>query len=364
MEQNAQRELRSADPHWTASESMAHVLAALKSDGPALVFAPSSLTHVPQVITLVISTTGSSGVAKAVGLSASALLSSARASNKALGAQAGNTWSLLLPLTHIAGINVLIRALELGTQVIDLREHNGPYPRADFTAIVPTQLFKALNGDDHLLKHLTDAQAVLVGGAALTEDLHLRATKAGINIVVTYGMTETSGGCVYDGVALDGVEVAITAEGRIAIKGPVLAQTYLGAEALWDSLCKDGWFLTSDLGRIDNGKLVVEGRSDDVIISGGENISLSAIESSLHAHFPQTTFAAFTVKDAQWGQSLHVAIAGSSAPTDDEISQYLSEQFGDFTKPKGYLHIPELPLIGIGKVDRKKLAELSMEAPH
>jgi len=364
MEQNAQRELRSADPHWTASESMAHVLAALKSDGPALVFAPSSLTHVPQAITLVISTTGSSGAAKEVGLSASALISSARASNKALGAQAGNTWSLLLPLTHIAGINVLIRALELGTQVIDLREHEGPYPHADFTAIVPTQLFKALNGDDHLLKHLIDAQAVLVGGAALAEDLHLRATKAGINIVVTYGMTETSGGCVYDGVALDGVEVAITAEGRIAIKGPVLAQTYLGAEALWDSQCKDGWFLTSDLGRIDNGKLVVEGRSDDVIISGGENISLSAIESSLHAHFPQTTLAAFSVNDVQWGQCLHVAIAGSSAPTDDEISQYLSEQFGDFTKPKRYLHIPELPLIGIGKVDRKKLAELSMEAPH
>jgi O-succinylbenzoic acid--CoA ligase len=74
--------------------------------------------------------------------------------------------------------------------------------------------------------------------------------------------------------------------------------------------------------------------------------------------------AAFSVNDVQWGQCLHVAIAGSSAPTDDEISQYLSEQFGDFTKPKGYLHIPELPLIGIGKVDRKKLAELSMEAPH
>ena len=177
-------------------------------------------------------------------------------------------------------------------------------------------------------------------------------------------MTETSGGCVYDGVALDGVEVAITAEGRIAIKGPVLAQTYLGAESLWDSQCKDGWFLTSDIGRIDNGKLIVEGRSDDVIISGGENISLSAIESSLHAHFPHTTFAAFSVNDVQWSQSLHVAIAGGSAPTDDEISQYLSEQFGDFTKPKGYLHIPELPLIGIGKVDRKKLAELSMEAPH
>ena len=364
MEQNAQRELRSADPEWTASESMAHVSGALKSDGPALVFARSSLTHVPQAISLVIATTGSSGTPKEVALSASALISSARASNKALGAQPGNTWSLLLPLSHIAGINVLIRAHELGTEPIDLRSHKGEYPHADFTAIVPTQLFKALHEDDQLLKHLAGAKAVLVGGAALAADLHLAAKKAGINVVVTYGMTETTGGCVYDGVPLDGVEISITSEKRIAIKGTVLAQTYLGAESLWDAQLKDGWFLTSDLGRMENGKLVVEGRSDDVIISGGENISLSAIEISLQDHFPHASFAAFSLKDAQWGQSLHVAIAGDGATTDDEISQYLSERFGDFSKPKGYLHIPELPLIGIGKVDRIKLAELYMEASH
>ena len=177
MEQNAQRELRSADPEWTASESMAHVSGALKSDGPALVFARSSLTHVPQAISLVIATTGSSGTPKEVALSTSALISSARASNKALGAEPGNTWSLLLPLSHIAGINVLIRAHELGTEPIDLRSHKGEYPHADFTAIVPTQLFKALHEDDQLLKHLKDAKAVLVGGAALVADLHLAAKR-------------------------------------------------------------------------------------------------------------------------------------------------------------------------------------------
>ena len=364
MEQNAQRELRSADPEWTASESMAHVSQALKSDGPALVCGRSSLTHVPQAISLVIATTGSSGTPKEVGIAASALHASARASNSALAAQPGNTWSLLLPLTHIAGINVLIRALELGSKPIDLRNFQGEYPYADFTAIVPTQLFKALNGDDQLLKHLTGAKAVLVGGAALAADLHLQAKNAGVNIVVTYGMTETTGGCVYDGVPLDGVEISITSEKRIAVKGPVLAHTYLGAQSLWDSQIKDGWFLTSDFGRMENGKLIVEGRSDDVIISGGENISLSAIESSLTTNFPQVTFAAFSVNDAQWGQLLYVAIAGGQSTTEDEVSHYLSEHFGDFSKPKGYLHLPELPLIGIGKVDRKKLTQLYMEAPH
>ena len=364
MEQNAQRELRTANPEWTVSESMARIAKALVSDGPALIFGHSSLTEVPSRISVVVSTTGSSGTSKEVGLSASALLSSARASNKALGAEFGNSWSLLLPLTHIAGINVLVRALELGTEPIDLRNHQGEYPRADFTAIVPTQLFKALNGDQQLLAHLVDAKAVLVGGAALTTDLHLQAEKAGINIVVTYGMTETSGGCVYNGLPLEGIEISITPEKRIAIKGQVLAHTYLGAEALWDTQYKDGWFHSSDIGRIENEKLIVEGRSDDVIISGGENISLSAIESSLHAHFPHKNFAAFSVKDSKWGDALHVAIAGDGFPSEEEIAQYLGEQFGDFSKPKGFLHLPELPLIGIGKVDRKKLTELLMEAPN
>ncbi|CAN2222387.1 CaiC Acyl-CoA synthetases (AMP-forming)/AMP-acid ligases II [Candidatus Nanopelagicaceae bacterium] len=364
MEQNAQRELRTANPEWTVSESMARIAKALVSDGPALIFGHSSLTEVPSRISVVVSTTGSSGTSKEVGLSASALLSSARASNKALGAEFGNSWSLLLPLTHIAGINVLVRALELGTEPIDLRNHQGEYPRADFTAIVPTQLFKALNGDQQLLAHLVDAKVVLVGGAALTTDLHLQAEKAGINIVVTYGMTETSGGCVYNGLPLEGIEISITPEKRIAIKGPVLAHTYLGAEALWDTQYKDGWFHSSDIGRIENEKLIVEGRSDDVIISGGENISLSAIESSLHAHFPHKNFAAFSVKDSKWGDALHVAIAGDGFPSEEEIAQYLGEQFGDFSKPKGFLHLPELPLIGIGKVDRKKLTELLMEAPN
>lgn len=364
MEQTAQRELRTASPQWTVSESMARIAKALVSDGPALAFGDCALTQVASRVSVVISTTGSSGTSKAVGLPASALLASARASNKALGAEFGNSWSLLLPLTHIAGTNILVRALELGTEPIDARNCQGEYPRADFTAIVPTQLFKALNGDSHLLEHLVQAKAVLVGGAALTTDLHLQAEKAGINIVVTYGMTETSGGCVYDGVPLEGVEISITPEKRIAIKGAVIAHTYLGAESLWETQYKDGWFISSDFGRMENGKLIVEGRSDDVIISGGENISLSAIERSLHAHFPHKSFAAFAVKDSKWGEALLIAIAGEGFPADEDIAQYIADQFGDFSKPKGYLHLPELPLMGIGKVDRKKLAHLYLEAPN
>jgi o-succinylbenzoate---CoA ligase len=160
MEQNAQRELRAANPEWTVSELMARLAKSLVSDGPALAFGPISAERVHDRICIVISTTGSSGVAKSVGISASALLASAKASNKFLGAEFGNVWSLLLPLTHIAGINVLTRALELGTDPIDLRNFEGEYPKVDFTSVVPTQLHRALNGDENLLRHLQGAKAV------------------------------------------------------------------------------------------------------------------------------------------------------------------------------------------------------------
>lgn len=362
MEQNAQRELRAANPEWTASELMARLAKSLGSDGPALAFGPVPANLVNDQICIVISTTGSSGNPKSVGISSSALLASTKASNQFLGAQLGNVWSLLLPLTHIAGINVLVRALELGTDAIDLRNFNGEFPKADFTAIVPTQLFRALNGEDNLLRHLQGAKAVLVGGAHLSSELHLKAIDAGINVVTTYGMTETTGGCVYNGSPLAGVEISITPENLVAVKGSVLAKGYIGAETLWESQFIDGWFHSTDIGRIENDKLIVEGRSDDVIISGGENISLSALEDALHQNFPNKSFAAFSVDDSQWGAALHVAISGDGSPSQNEVSDYLVQQFGSHAKPKGFLFLPELPLIGIGKVDRNKLAELHMEA--
>ena len=361
MEQNAHREVRTANPDWSVSEVMARVAKALTSDGPALAFGIVRSTHVPDRVSIVVGTTGSSGISKEVGISAAAILASAQASNKYLGAAQGDTWSLQLPLTHIAGVNVLVRALDLGTEPIDLRGEQSNYPRVDFTAIVPAQLFKALNGDDVLLQHLVAAKAVLIGGAALPDALRTQGEAVGITIVTTYGMTETTGGCVYNGTPLDGVEISLTPENRVAIKGSTLAETYIGDEALWSAAIKDGWFISADIGKMKDGKLTVDGRSDDVIISGGENISLGHIERTLKAQFPEVIFAAFTVTHPQWGDSLHLAVVGKDI-VEEDISSYLAAEVGPFAKVKGFLHLPELPLMGIGKVDRTKLVELSMGA--
>jgi O-succinylbenzoic acid--CoA ligase len=345
MDTSSQRKILRVSPACEISQLAGEITAALVGDGPTLGFGEISSEYAPSYAAIAIGTSGTSGTSKEIFLSTTAIISSARASNNFIGATPGQIWSLLLPLTHIAAVNVIVRSMELGTTPIDLRDFDGDYPKANYTAIVPTQLFRALNGDQRLLKHLQSADTVLVGGAALTQSMRNQAELAGIKIVTTYGMTETCGGCVYDGKVLEGVEIEIRG-GKICIKGPILASSI--------SL-DNGWYETSDLGEYDNNHLVVLGRSDDVIISGGENLSLNAVENSLGIAFPDVQFAAFAVEDPQWGQSLQIAVVGTISEA--QIVEHLEKDLGSFAKPKGIHHLTSLPLLGIGKVDRKSLAK-------
>ena len=352
MEQNAQREVRAVDSAWSLSELMARIAKALVSDGPALALSPISAESVSSRTALVVTTTGSSGAPKEIALSASALPTSARASNKYIGAEFGNTWSLLLPLNHIAGINVLIRSLELGTTPTNLIGYEGKYPKVDFTAIVPTQLYRALHGDENLLEHLKSARAVLVGGAALTAQLRSQAESAGINLIETYGSTETSGGCVYNGTPLQGVEVRIAEDSRILIKGKILANKLAD---------EDGWYATSDAGHFDGERLIVDGRIDDIVITGGENVSLTAIERVILQTFPDIQVAAFAVPHPEWGQAIHCALVGAPREIEGQIQEALQRELGAAAKAKSFHYLSELPLLGIGKVDKKELERIAHE---
>lgn len=345
-------------PDLDVTDLMADLARALVGTGPALGFGEVRTTQVSRNVAVVIATSGSTGHPKEVALSAPALLASAAASNKNLSARHGQVWSLLLPLTHVAGINVLVRSLELGTLPIDLR-HAQRYSKADFTAIVPTQLFRALHGDMKLLEHLQNCKKILVGGAALTPSQAKDAAAQGLAIVPTYGMTETSGGCVYDGYPLEGVQLRIE-ESVIQIKGTTLAASYLNEAELWKESLHDGWFVTNDLGEYRSGKLHVHGRSDDVINTGGEKISLLSVEESLSEKFPQTEFSAFVVADEEWGDALHIAVVATSTPTDEEIAAHLHSQLGQAAKPKGIIRIDSLPRTEIGKVDKLALRSIAM----
>ena len=278
-----------------------------------------------------ISTSGSTGAPKEIFLPAKAMRFSAESSNKYLGANPGDIWSLLLSPEHTAGLNVLIRSILLGSKPVTQNE------RADFTAIVPTQLFRALNSDNDLLKHLQGCKAVLVGGAHADAELLASAKSEGINCVTTYGMTETSGGCIYNGEPLPGVEIRIGE--TIQIKGPMLARVPL----------EDGYFVTSDLGKIENGKLVILGRADDVINSGGKKVSLSKVENALGK-----SFAAFGSNNSEWGASLNIAT--TSAMTDEEIQLILSVKFG--VKALNIFRVKEIPRTALEKIDRQALGKL------
>lgn len=278
-----------------------------------------------------ISTSGSTGAPKEILLPASAMIYSARNSNQFLDAKPGDRWSLLLSPEHTAGLNVLVRSIELGT--IPVTENES----ADFTAIVPTQLFRALNGDNKLLKHLQGCKAVLVGGAHAEETILNQAKSSGINCVTTYGMTETSGGCVYNGVPLPGVEIRIN--DTIEIKGPMLARVEL----------QDGFFVTSDLGKLEAGNLVILGRSDDVINSGGKKVSLSKVENALGSEF-----AAFGSENSEWGSALNIAT--TSQMSDAEIQLVLSVKFG--VKALHIYRVTEIPKTALEKIDRQALGKL------
>jgi O-succinylbenzoic acid--CoA ligase len=285
---------------------------------------------------IVVYTTGSTGNEKAITLTKENLLASARASNKYLGTKPGETWSLLLPTNHIAGINVLVRSVELGTDPVGIQD------KADYTAIVPTQLFKALNGDSQLLAHLQNCKVVLVGGAATPENLIAEAKAAGIKIITTYGSTETCGGCIYDGRPLEGIETRINKDGLLEVKGPMVFIS--------------DWYTTSDLAEIVDGQIKILGRNDDLIISGGENISINQIERLLQEKFTGDNFVAVGVPDSKWGTKLCLLSDGDISF--NSISDLLRAEIGNHAVPKEYVSQNTIPLIGIGKVDRVAVQQL------
>ena len=343
MVNKSPRELLEVPVAWSTTQVMSALVAALDGSGPALTFGHSEFSTVEAEIAVVIPTSGSSGKPKEVALTAAALLASAAAAHKFLGAVAHDRWSLLLPTHHIAGINVLVRAITLGSEISE--------SEFEFTSIVPTQLFRALDGDGELLSALKNAKAVLVGGAATATELLERSQAAGINVVTTYGMSEMSGGCVYNKQPLEGVEVDIRADNRIALRGPMQALRYLG---LPDQLTDDaGWFLTNDSGYLRDGKLFIDGRIDDQIITGGEKISLGAIDDYLNQDGEH--FMSCAIDDPEWGQQL--CLASNSEIDVPSVKNVLREQFGNHAVPKQYLGKIELPRTLIGKPDRQTLAQ-------
>lgn len=306
-------------------------------------------------VALIVESSGSTGTPKRIELSVKALRASAEASAKRLGGQ--GQWLLALPTRFIAGINVLIRSVIADTQPIMMNAQLPFTAEAFFraaslmtepkryTSLVPAQLSRLLEAarlDSYSLELLRRFDAILLGGQMPDLEVVAALRELGVNIVISYGMTETAGGCVYDGVPLDGVSVAIR-DGRIAISGNTLANG-LGAE-----------FVTSDLGEIVAGKLTVLGRADRVLISGGQKISLEAVEQKASQIVGVSEVAAAAIKSS-WGESVGLVYAGSP-----EVDFSALQELSVAAKPQRVINVASLPRLQSGKPDLVAIAKLLSE---
>jgi O-succinylbenzoic acid--CoA ligase len=315
-------------------------------------------------VAVVIATSGSTGEPKGVQLSAAALVHSARASLRRLGASPGERWLCPLPTSHIAGLGVLVRSLVTGLDPV-VTDRLGPAelaaPGAAFVSFVPTQLRRLLDaGAD-----LTAFRAILVGGAAAPASLLAAARAAGTRVVTTYGMSETCGGCVYDGVPLDGVSVRTGAGGQIRIGGPVVFSGYRNRPDLTAAALDDGWFVTSDVGEIAaDGTLTVHGRADEMINTGGEKVAPAEVAAIL-AECPGVREAAvFGEPDPQWGERVTAAVVPTdpaAPPTLTDLRAAVRHRLPPYAAPKTLILVEDLPLLPSGKPNLAALRALTRD---
>ena len=306
---------------------------------------------------VIIGTSGSTGVPKGVELSAAALRHSARASLDRVGARPGERWLCCLPVTHVAGLQVLVRSLTGGTEPVLAERADAETVAAAGCAhvsLVPTQLQRLLLQAG---APLAGFSSVLLGGAAASPGLLTAARDAGVPVVTTYGMTETCGGCVYDGVPLDGVRAEVRDDGRIWISGPVLFSGYLGGARA----PADGWFRTGDLGALDAaGRLTVRGRADDVINTGGHKVVPGEVAAALQACPGVRDAAVVGQPDPEWGERV-VAVVVPADPGDppslELLRRHVRARLPRYAIPSRVVMVDAVPMLPSGKHDIVRLRQ-------
>lgn len=359
--------------------------------------------NLPPEAALVVRSSGSTGQPKLVWLTAAAVKASAKASAQRLGGS--GHWLLTLPTEHIAGLNVVARAVLAGTAPTAM---TSPFttaafieatrtmpPGRHFVSLVPTQLDRLLS-NAAAVAHLSHFTAILLGGAAVPPHLMTQARQYDLPLHLTYGMAETGGGCVYDGVPLEGVQVRLNASepsgpdldssadgsvlpdvtGRIELAGLTLAGGYLDQPAhhtAFTTRAGQRWYLSSDLGQWDgNGRLVVLGRLDHVIQTGGHKVAPELVERQVASHPGITQVAVTALPDQQWGQVVTALVTGPNPPSLDQLRTWLKDhgnqtavngcpphpaQAGGLLRALGVVN--QLPYLTPGKLDRAATAALA-----
>lgn len=329
----------------------------------------------PAGTALVVRTSGSSGVPKAVALSAEALRASAEATHEVFGGP--GQWLVALPAHLISGLQMLVRSAVSGiapefvdgpfdpASLITRAEHMQHERR--YVSLVPVQFARVLElaeRDPAAAEVLQSFDAVLVGGQAVALDLRRRAHALGVALNRSYGMTETAGGCVYDGVEIGETQVRIRA-GEVQLSGPTLALEYVGDPGLTAErfIVDQGirWYRTGDAGHLLGGMLTVTGRLDRVIISGGVNVSLDEIERVAQAHLGDVEVVAVGVSDPEWGERPALVVSGADPAIHQQwerLSEVLRAALGAGAVPARVIATGELPRLAGGKPDISAIQSL------
>ncbi|MCM6761584.1 AMP-binding protein [Rathayibacter sp. ZW T2_19] len=377
------RELIAVDA--AAERVLIALRAALDGSGPAVrVGAPgasiAAAGEVPQRVAVVVETSGSSGPPKRVALATGALLTSAAAALAELGGP--GRWLLCLPTHYIAGVQVLVRSITADADPVVLPEghfdplaflalaRTMPAGERRYSSLVPVQLARLLDAaeaDPAEAATLRSFDALLIGGQAAPRSLCDRAAALGVRVRLTYGSSETAGGCVYDGAPLRDVRARID-DGQVLLGGPTLAEGYLDADggvdldrtaAAFVSLAGERWYRTGDAGELVDGRLRVTGRLDRVIVSGGEKVSLDAVEKVLRdGAVPDAVVVRRA--DEEWGE-VPVLVTTSGAAL-AEVRSAVQEVLGRAARPAAVLRVEAVPLLVSGKPDRRALEGLAATA--
>ena len=326
-------------------------------------------------IALVVPTSGSTGEPKGALLPTTALRDSAGATHARLGG--AGRWVLALPLTHVAGLMVVVRALETGQvpDEVDLTDGFDPagFARVTvaaahaaatdaqplYTSLVPTQLRRLLDAEVDLAAYA----AILVGAAATPVSLLQRAREAGARVVTTYGMSETCGGCVYDGAPLDGAAFDLDPDGRVLLSGRTLIAGYrLRPDLTAAATDYAGRFVTGDLGELGrDGRLRILGRADDLIVTGGENVAPAQVEATIADVPGVRSCAVVGVPDDEWGEvvvALVVTEPGASLDL-ETVRSATADRLPPAWRPRRLVLLATIPMLPTGKPDRSALRDLA-----
>ena len=309
---------------------------------------------------LVVASSGSLGPRRAAVLTHGAVAASARATSQGLGVDpVRDIWLCCLPLAHIGGLSVVTRSLLTATPVVVLASFDasvvealGRRRKATHVSLVPTTLGRI---DPSVFTK------IVLGGAAPLGALPP-------NVVTTYGMTETGSGVVYDGVPLEGVEVAFGsgrdgggAEGEILLRCPMQLRAYRDGSdpTVPGPDRRGGWLATGDAGRLDQaGRLVVDGRLAEVVVTGAEKVWPNSVEAVLASHTKVAEVAVWKRPDPEWGERVVAWVVATDAadpPTLDELAGLAGERLAPWAAPKELVLVDELPRTASGKVRRTAL---------